>query len=128
MNRQPHTTDESCENDAVWKLLDASPPVTASPRFASDTVRMARLAGQPEKWWKRLLAPAPLAGLAAATAAVAIAMTGLLRDDPASPGTASAEPAAFSEIQEIAEAEILLSAVDHLDRFSDGELVTLIGF
>jgi hypothetical protein len=128
MNRKPHATDESFENDAVWKLLDASPPATASPRFVSDTVRMARLAGQPQPWWKRLLAPVPLAGLVTASAAVAIAMTGLLREDPASPGTASAEPAAFSEIQEIAEAEILLSAVDHLDQFSDGELVSLIGF
>ena len=128
MNRQPHPADESSENDAVWKLLDASPPATASARFASDTVRMARLAGQPQPWWKRLLAPAPLAGLAAATAAVAIAMTGLLKDEPAASNTAAAEPAAFSEIQEIAETEILLSAVDHLDRFSDGELVTLIGF
>ncbi|MFZ9937195.1 MAG: hypothetical protein ACO3JG_09055 [Luteolibacter sp.] len=128
MNRQPHPTDESFENDAVWKLLDASPPATASPRFASDTVRMARLAGQPRPWWKCLLAAAPLAGLAAASAAVAIAMTGLLRNDPATPASAAAEPAAFYEIQEIAETEILLSAVDHLDRFSDGELVTLIGF
>ncbi|HSP44259.1 MAG TPA: hypothetical protein VLO11_15395 [Luteolibacter sp.] len=128
MNRQPHHTDESCENDTVWKLLDASPPATASPRFASETVRMARLAGVPEPWWKRLLAPAPLAGLVAASAAVAIAITGLLPDEPSSPDTAAAEPAAFSEIQEIAEAEILLSAVDHLDQFSDGELVSLIGF
>lgn len=124
MNRQPHRTDESFEDDAVWKLLAASPPATASPRFGSDTVRMARLAGQPRPWWKRLTAAAPLAGLAAASAAVTLAMTGLLRDHPAAP----AEQAGFSEIQEIAETEILLSAVDHLDRFSDGELVSLIGF
>ena len=128
MNRQPHHTDESCENDAVWKLLDASPPATASPRFASETVRMARLAGLPEPWWKRLFAPVPLAGLAAATAALAIAVTSLLKDEPSAPVTAGTEPTAFSEIQEIAETEILLSAVDHLDRFSDGELVSLIGF
>ncbi len=131
MNRQPHHTDDSCENDAVWKLLDASPQATASPRFASETVRMARLAGLPEPWWKRLLAPAPLAGLAAASAAVAIAVTAMLPEKPAAaPGqtATTAEPAAFSEIQELAETEILLSAVDHLDRFSDSELVSLIGF
>jgi len=128
MNRMPHHQDASFENDAVWKLLDAAPPATASPRFADDTVRAARLAGQSEPWWKRLLAPAPLAGLAAASAAVAIAVVSLTQNQPATPTASTVEPAAFSEIQELAETEILLSAVDHLDRFSDGELVSLIGF
>ncbi len=32
------------------------------------------------------------------------------------------------QIQEIAETEALLTAVDHLDQFSDVELVSLIGF
>ena len=129
MNRKPPHEDASWENDAVWKLLDASPPASAGPRFASETVRMARLAGVSEPWWKRLLAPAPLAGLAAATAAVAIAVTGLLREQGDElDRNAAIEPAAFSEIQELAETEILLSAVDHLDQFSDGELVSLIGF
>lgn len=31
-------------------------------------------------------------------------------------------------IQDIAETETLLAAVDHLDDFSDNELVSLIGF
>ena len=31
-------------------------------------------------------------------------------------------------IQEIAEAETLIAAVDHLEDFSDNELVSLIGF
>jgi hypothetical protein len=33
-----------------------------------------------------------------------------------------------AEIQDIAETETLIAAVDHLDEFSDTELVTLIGF
>lgn len=129
MNRQPHQSDESWENDAVWKLLDQAPPATASPRFVDDTVRAARLAGQPAPWWKRLLTPAPLAGLAAATAAVAITVLSLSHTAPApAPQTASADPAGFAEIQEIAETEALICAVDHLDDFSDVELVSLIGF
>lgn len=129
MNRQPHPSDESWENDAVWKLLDQAPAATASPRFADDTVRAARLAGQPAPWWKRLLAPAPLAGLAAATAACVIAVISLRNDTPASNNPiAAVDSNAFAEIQEIAETETLLCAVDQLDDFSDGELVTLIGF
>jgi hypothetical protein len=131
MNRQPHHSDESWENDAVWKLLDQAPPATASPRFVDDTVRAARLAGQPVSWWKRLLAPAPLAGLAAATAAVVFAVISLFPDTASQTGgsqIAMTDPAGFAEIQEIAEAETLICAVDHLDDFSDVELVSLIGF
>ncbi len=129
MNRTPHQPDDSWENDAVWKLLDQAPPVTASPRFADDTVRAARLMGQAEPWWKRLLAPMPLAGLAGAAAALMFSMTSIL--GPASnPGnsTAAVDSEAAAEIQEIAETETLMAAVDHLDDFSDNELVTLIGF
>jgi hypothetical protein len=130
MNRHPHQSDESWENDAVWKLLDQAPPATASPRFADDTVRAARLAGQPVSWWKRLLAPAPLAGLAGATAAVVFAVISLSSDTApdASSQTVMADPAGFAEIQEIAETEALISAADDLDKFSDVELVSLIGF
>ena len=129
MNRQPHQSDESWENDAVWKLLDQAPPATASPRFADDTVRAARLAGQSAPWWKRLLTPAPLAGLAAATAAMVITVIGLTNTaSDTVTQIASVDPAGFAEIQEIAETETLICAADHLDDFSDVELVSLIGF
>ena len=128
MNRQPHHSDESLENDAVWKLLDQAPPASASPRFADDTVRAARLASQDSPWWSRVLAPLPLAGLAAAAACV-IAILSLQNDTPASDRRVVAvDSNAFAEIQEIAETETLISAVDDLDKFSDVELVSLIGF
>ena len=126
MNRQPHQSDESLESDAVWKLLGQAPPATASPRFADDVARAARLAGQPSSWWKKLIAPAPVTGLAAATAAVVLAVLGL-QNNGHRPSSLT-DPAAFAEIQEIAETEALLSAVDDLDKFSDVELVSLIGF
>ena len=129
MNRQPLQNDESWENDPVWKLLDQSPPATAGPRFVDDTVRAARLAGQAAPWWKRVFAPAPLAGLAAATAACVIAVVSLRDGSPdATSQKALADSSAFAEIQEIAETEILLSAAEDLDEFSDTELVSLIGF
>jgi hypothetical protein len=66
----------------------------------------------------------------AAAAACVIAVISLQNDTPAANGThiAAVDSQAFAEIQEIAETEALLSAVDDLDKFSDMELVSLIGF
>ncbi len=91
-------------------------------------------AGQTRQpWWDRLLRPAPLsAGLAAAAAA--IALVALLPERPAAPATATTPPAAesqasrFAALQEIADAELLSSAADQPDAFSDLELASLIGF
>lgn len=129
MNRTPLQNDDSWENDPVWKLLDQSPPATASPRFADDVVRTARLTSQGASWWSRMFAPLPLAGFATAAAACVIAVISLQNDTPADKNlVAAVDSNAFAEIQEIAETEALLSAVDDLDKFSDLELVSLIGF
>ena len=131
MNRDRHQSDDSFENDTVWKLLEQAPPATARPGFVDDTVRAARLAGQSEPWWKRVFAPLPLAGLAAATAALAFSLLPVLTGpDPvtASPAVAVLESQRAAEIQEIAETEALIAAVDHLEAFSDNELASLIGF
>jgi hypothetical protein len=132
MNRKPLDHDASFENDAVWKLLDNTPPAIAGPRFVDDTVRAARLAGQAEPWWKSVFSPAPLAGIAAAAAAIALGVFTLpvLLDRPADAPTQHSfvDSERAAEIQDIAEAETLMVAVDHLDEFSDTELVSLIGF
>ncbi len=127
MNRKHQETDDSWENDAVWKLLDQAPPATAGPRFVDHAVRAARLAGQAEAWWKRLLAPIPLAGLAGATAALVFSVASLTGPSTES-GAGIADSVQAAEIQDIAETETLIAAVDHLDDFSDTELVSLIGF
>jgi hypothetical protein len=130
MNRKSHQPDESWENDAVWKLLDQAPPASAGPRFTDDTVRAARLLGQARPWWARIFSPLPVAGLAAATAAIVFSLHGLfgpaLQPTPGNQPVADARQAA--EIQDIAETETLIAAVDHMDDFSDKELVSLIGF
>ncbi len=129
MNRKPLNNDASWENDAVWKLLDQAPPATAGPRFADDVVRAARLIEQPQSWWRRIFSPAPLAGLAAATAALAFAVLQWTSPTPVDgPGVNLVNSEQAAEIQEIAETETLLTAVDHLDDFSDTELASLIGF
>lgn len=129
MNRKPLHTDDSWENDAVWKLLDQAPPAGAGPRFVDDTVRAARLLEQGEPWWKRILAPLPLAGLAGAAAALVFSFAQV--PGPTSgnlPQVADTNVQRAAEIQDIAETETLMTAVDHLDDYSDNELVTLIGF
>ncbi|KAB2640338.1 MAG: hypothetical protein DVB25_04180 [Verrucomicrobia bacterium] len=129
MNTKPLPPDDSWESDAVWKLLDQVTPRLASARFGDDTLRAARLAGTPRRWWLRLLAPAPLAGLTATAAALAIAVLALHPTPgyPAGPIAATSDEA-FAGIQELAEAEVLSAAVDNLDNFTDTELVCLIGF
>lgn len=125
--------DDSWESDDVWKLLDQAAPPSASPRFVDDVVRMAKLLPAPTPWWKRLLAPAPLAGLAGAAAAIALAVTFFSTPQPG-PLTTSpvAEHAAqtdeYEALQDLAETETLIAAADHLDQFSDDELARLIGF
>lgn len=129
MNLRPTHHDESSEHDAVWKLLDQAPPATAGPRFAQDVVRLARLTSQTKPWWQRILAPTPLAGLAAATAAIVFSLAHL--NPPATapdPYANLVNSAQTAEIQDIAETETLITAVDHLDNFSDTELASLIGF
>ncbi len=128
MNRKPLHTDESWENDAVWKLLEQAPPAQASGRFLDDTVRAARLMGQAQPWWKRFFAPLPLAGLAGAAAALVFSISGLFNQQGESIPGPVAHGAYAEQIQEVAETEALIAAVENLDQFSDRELVTLIGF
>ncbi len=126
MNRKPHTNNESWEDDAVWKLLDQAPAATAAPSFADDVVRAAKLSGKAEPWWKRIFSPVPLAGFAAATAALAFVFLNPSRQDDRYLSLVNSEQA--TEIQEIVETETLIAAVDHLDDFSETELASLIGF
>lgn len=129
MHHEPLNSIESLEDDPVWKLLDQAPPPLAGPHFVNDTLRAARLATQAQTWWQRLLAPAPLAGLAAASAAVLFSLFCLI-DRPLTPPTQAniSDSTQAAAIQDIAESETLITAVDHLDNFSDTELVSLIGF
>ena len=126
MKNDPLINDDSWESDAVWKLLDASPPSVASPRFADETMRAVRLLPEPKSWWSRLFAPIPLVGLAGSTAAVVFALV-TMSQPPVNTIAALDTPQGYT-IQDIAESETLIAAADQLDDFSDNELVSLIGF
>jgi hypothetical protein len=120
------THDETWEHDAVWKLLDQAPPTAPSGHFVDDTVRAARLTRRTEPGSIRAWTLAAFcAGLCGIAAALMMSLS-VNRGDSSPPSVAHGRQA--EEIQEIAETETLIAAADHLDQFSDTELVTLIGF
>jgi hypothetical protein len=129
MNRTPMPPDDSWESDAVWNLLDQAPPKIAGARFTQDVLRAARLQSSEKPWWNRFVSPAPLAGLAAATAVLAFGLLTFVTHSamPESQAVIMDSPQAVA-IQDIAETETLIAAADQLDDFSDNELVSLIGF
>lgn len=119
------------EGDATWDLLGKAAPREAGGRFADDTLRAVKLLPEADPWWPKILTFSPLAGLAACGVFAAF----VLMDHPkgADGGespvvTVSSAEEQWVQIEEVAEAEMLAAAADHLDRFSDQELVSLIGF
>ncbi len=130
-NQQAPDQDELAA-DPVWDLLRKSPTVQVSPQFADRVLRAVRLQETPQPWWSRAFALPMWVRASAATAVVAIAC-GLFYL-PKSPDAIEivaltpVETEAFSHLDEVANQELLLVATDHLNEFSDSELVTLIGF
>jgi hypothetical protein len=135
MNRYTSEPEDDWENDMVWQLLDQAPPVPASQRFAEKVVRAARLDVPAKSWWQRLLMPVPMAGLAAATAAMAILLTFTMTMVPTvdlamEVGNDSllVNTVKIGALQSAAETETMLAAADHLDQFTDAELAKMVGF
>ena len=125
---------DSWEKDAVWHLLDQAPPRPASPAFTENLLRAVQTQSSETPWWERTQRSRakwlaiPLAAAAALTLVVL-----LPQNHPATPSLALAhtDPShadSFAALQEVAETEALRVAIDHLDDFSDTELVSLIGF
>jgi hypothetical protein len=129
MKRHDTSHDDAWENDAVWELLDQSPAPTPSPRFVDDTVRAARLAGIALPWWKCLGPHVGLKSLAGGAVVALLALGFTLFQPSGSEHTpVISHSANAAQIEEIAETETLIAAMDHMDSFSDTELVSLIGF
>ena len=132
MKRPSLPDEDSLESDAVWKLLDEARPVAASPRFSDNVMRAIRLEVAPAPWWKRFALPLSLGGLTAATAAIALTVHAVFFVAPAISPVFVQVPApnvdSFEGVQEAADSEVLVAAADHLDKFSDTELVSMIEF
>lgn len=100
-----------------------------SPRFADDTVRrMRQSADQEGTWW-----PAGFRILPWATGFACAAVAGWILIPFEEIGgqqetVLNDSERGWSEMNEVAEVEILIAAADHLDQFSDQELVRIVGF
>jgi hypothetical protein len=119
------------DKDATWELLGKAAPRKASGRFADDTLRVVKLLPEADPWWPRSLSFSPWFALAACVAVAAFLFLNVTESGgDGSPPVANARDEAeqWLEIEAVAEEEMLAAAADHLDRFSDQELVTLIGF
>ena len=120
----------SLEADPVWDLVDKAPTQPASSHFASATVRMVREQEERKSnvWWKQLLAPMPIAGVAAAAAAIALVASIDFSGNQPSTLVNTPSGAEAEAIQEVVEVEMLMAAAENPSEFSDQELVALLGF
>ncbi|MBU6328155.1 MAG: hypothetical protein KGQ89_11030 [Verrucomicrobia bacterium] len=128
------TGQDELATDPVWDLLLQSPSAVADPSFADRVLRAVRQQEKPQTLWQRLFAPPvfsySLAGLGAAAAALALAAVFLVKPHVDSGIAKSNIPSVdeFADLDEVASQEMLSAATDHLNEFSDTELVSLIGF
>lgn len=134
------------ENDATWLLLGKAAPKQASRRFADDVVRAVRLLPEADSVWPRIL---KFSGWSLAATCVVLAVSLFIDPIKNSPTivdrgslTHAGVPirvsnkvpeignndAQWKQIEDVAQAELLAAAADHLEEFSDEDLVTMIGF
>ena len=135
MKRDSHSSSDfakDLEKDPVWELLRESRAVRPSPNFADNVVRAARLEGQEKPWWSRIWIPAAIGtSLAGAAALVAVVFT--LQSQPGAKDAKLADyprtqDPSLAELQDDFENEVFLEASDHLGKYDDAELVSMIGF
>lgn len=127
MNSNNHN-DNWDESDATWQLLGKAAPKAASPRFADDVVRAVRLLPEADPIWPRIL---KFSRWTLAAACVVLVVSIFM--DPADTGStkppvAVDNEAKWEQIEDVAQTELLLAAADHLDEFSDQDLISMIGF
>ena len=131
MSEKEDWDDENALKDATWELLGKAAPRKASGRFADDILRAVKLLPEADPWWPKALSFSPWLATAAC-----ISLAAFLFLNPTNTGgtdhplvvETTNEADQWIEIEAVAEQEMLAAAADHLDRFSDQELVSLLGF
>lgn len=116
------------EDDATWELLGRAAPLKAGDRFADDVVRAVRTMPEKDSVWSGFLGFAPWVG----AAACAVFASWFFFNQPGDSEsktrvTVSNIEEQWGEIEDVAEVEMLSAAAEHLDQFSDQELITMIG-
>jgi len=138
-NQRDTTGEDELTSDPVWDLLRKSAstmanPSFANPSFADRVLRAVRQQEKPQTLLQQLFAPPALSysltGLATAAAALALAAVFFVKPHVNSGTAKSKIPSIdeFADLDEVASQEMLSAATDHLNEFSDTELVSLIGF
>jgi hypothetical protein len=141
MNDHKHN-EEWREGDETWQLLGKAAPKQASARFADDVVRAVRLLPEKEPVWPRILKFSRWSLVAACVVLAVSIFTDPVKNNPsqANAPTVTDKPirvsgvvslnseAQWQQIEDVAQAELLAAAAEHLDDFSDQDLVTMIGF
>lgn len=126
---KPNKENESWnEEDAVWRLLEKAEPKQASGRFADDVLRKVRLLPDADPVWPRILNFSPWLAAAACVLLVTSIFMNSLNNQPIEAPTVVDRDAQWEQIEDVAEAELLAAAAEHLDEFSDQDLVTMVGF
>jgi len=121
--------DEWHEDEATWKLLGKAAPKKAGHKFSDDTLRAVKLLPEADPWWPKVLTLSPWA--AAVACAILVSWTFLNQHDEdhgsEAKVTVTNADEKWGEIEDVAEVEMLSAAAEHLDEFSDQELITMIG-
>ncbi|MBB5350141.1 hypothetical protein HNR46_000362 [Haloferula luteola] len=127
-----HESPDPLENDPLWDLLRQSPARQAGPRLVDDTLRAARLAGQDDPWWKKIVIPVSLGTFASAATALIVGMLVLRNPSPqASQNLADRTPQAYESFEfldEYARSEAIEIVAENPADYTDAELVSLIAF
>jgi hypothetical protein len=127
MNEDNHN-EHWDESDATWRLLEKAAPKQASARFADDVVRAVRLLPEAEPVWPRILKFSRWSLVAACVILVVSIFSDPVENVPSKGPSVADSEAQWEQIEDVAQAELLAAAAEHLDEFSDQDLITMIGF
>lgn len=116
------------ESDVTWRLLGKAAPKLASARFADDVVRAVRLLPEADPIWPRILKFSRWSLVAACVVLAASIFIDPLKTIPNQGPVVEDHKTRWEQIENAAQAELLAAAVEHMDEFSDQDLITMIGF
>lgn len=119
---------EWSEDDKTWQLLGKSASKQASARFADDVVRAVRLLPEADPIWPRILKFSRWSLVAACVVLAASIFIDPVKTGPDKGPIAEDNKTQWEQIEDAAQAELLAAAVEHIDEFSDEDLITMIGF
>lgn len=123
--------DDWDNKDATWELLGKSEFRKADSRFADDVLRAVRLLPESDPCALKVLGFSPWVAAAACTVLAAFLFLNPTDNQViTAPSIADISDGTdhWVEIEAAAEEEMIVAAANYLDRFSDQELLTLIGF